>query len=389
MATIGSVTDAGVLVLEDVTCEGNFDAGLSILDDAAVTLERCTLTAVQSPAVALATTIDGDLVEHVPTLTATNVDAVSPSPAWSLAARARLSDCSGQGLALGGLQSHVAGFRAYGTCADQMVAVTGTQQFLTNLVVQGSSTNGIVITDASCTRVTSSQVYMTGAGDVNLSGFAVEVTGANEQPEVMVDRIDICGPGTATVVTYGCNSGEFDCSGDPCADCAPGPECYDPDYASPSPCTDPLCWPPEEDQQPELFSFCTSNSGLWNAECPIKTTRHVELTWRDLTAGAVSNLWRPNTIDLLAEAELHVWTDDYGGAAGDTEVIIYDDTSGLSWTLTCPSTDAAVKATINHDLVPGNGAGGPLGPASQLRAEIVSVTVPVTQVEVSVTLRLP
>lgn len=388
MATIGSVTDAGVLVLEDVTCEGNFDAGLSILDDAAATLDRCTLTAVQSPAIALATTVDGDLVEHVPTLTATNVDAASPSPAWSLAARARLSDCSGQGLALGGLQSHVAGFRAYGACDDQMVYVTGTQQFLSGLRIEGTSTNGIVVADASCTRVTSSQVYMTGE-NVNLSGFAVEVTGSNEQPEVMVDRIDICGPGTTQVLTYGCNSGEFDCAGQPCADCSPGPECDDPDYESPSPCTDPLCWPPEEERLPQLYSYCTSNSGLWNAECPIKTTRHVELTWRDLTAGAVSNLWRPNTIDLLAEAELHVWTDDYGGAVGDTEVIIYDDTSGLSWTLTCPSTDASVKATINHDLVPGNGAGGVLGPASQLRAEIVSVTVPVTQVKVSVTLRLP
>lgn len=385
MASIGSVIGNASLVLEDVTCEGQFDAGLSIADDASARLERADLTATNAPVVSLTTTVDGDLVEHIPTLEAANCDAAGDAPAWSLDGVARLRDCTGQGLSLAGADCNVTGFRAYGVCGDVAVAVTGTRQFLTNVVVDATAVDGIVVTDASCSRVTSSQVIASG-DEANLSGFAVKVLGANEQPEVMVDRIDICGPGVVAVETYGCT----DCAGAPCGDCLPGPECDDPEYESPSPCTDPNCWPPPEDRLPQLFSFCYSSAGLWNVECPIKTTRHVELTWRDLTTGAVSNLWRPNTIDLLAEAELHVWTDDYGGAVGDTEVIIHDDTSGLSWTLTCPSTDASVKALINHDLVPGNGvAGGPLGPASQLRAEIVSVTTPVTQVEVSVTLRLP
>lgn len=385
MATIGEVWGNATLELEDVTCEGQFDTGLAVRDATVARLTRSALTATGSPVVSLVSTLDG-----TPTLEATGCDAAGAAPAWVLDGTARLRDCSGQGLSLDGADSTVTGFRAYGACDDVAVAVTGTRQFLTNVVVDATAVDGIVVDSASCTRVTSSQVHAAGGGDVNLSGFAVQVLGANEQPEVMVDRIDICGPGVVAVETYGCSSGEFDCAGQPCGDCLPGPECDDPEYESPNPCTDPDCWPPPEDRLPQLYSFCYYAAGLWNVECPIKTTRHVELCWRDLTAGAVSNLWRPNTIDLLAEAELHVWTDDYGGAVGDTEVIIHDDTSGLSWTLTCPSTDASVKALINHDLVPGNGvAGGPLGPASQLRAEIVSVTTPVTQVEVSVTLRLP
>lgn len=379
-AALVALTGNTTLTLESVTCSGAFDTGISVTDAATLTMRDCSIVATDDAVL----TFDGDV--DSPTLHAENCVAGSSTPAWDLGGRSEtLRGCSGPGLSVGGNETLVSDHVVNGVCTSYGMRLAGSRNLIVGGRIECSSEVGLWVDDARCSRATSIQIIADGI-DANLSEYAVQVTGTNTEPETMLDGLDICGPGSVAVDTYGCNTGPFDCHGQPCADCAPGPECDDPEYESPSPCTDPLCWPPEEDRLPQLMGFCLANANLWDVQVPIKATRSIVLTFRELVAGAVSSLFTPSPpFDCLVGAELNVWTDDFGGAVGDTEVTLWDDTTGESWTLTCASTDAINRIVPNHELFGEQS----IELTSRMRAEIVSVTTPVTTVEASVTLRLP
>lgn len=376
------------LTLEDCTTDGNYATGIYATDDATVELHRCKIDANEGRAIQAVATVDVDLTTHDPTLVASDTSASSPAPSWELTGRATLKDCSGQGLYLGGIDSIVTGFNATGICDTAGIILAGSRNTIIGGHIAVQAPVGLLAQDALCGRATSIQIL---AGfdnnETNIDGYAVQVTGDNVDPEVRLDAIDICGPGTVFTVTYGCNVEPNDCSGLPCDVCAER-VC---DEDSPlgdgvsSDCWDPNCWPPPELRDQAQFGTCTSNAGLWDVQTSIKTTRAVDLTFRDLTAGAISNIYRPNVYDCLVEAVLNVYTDDYDGALGDTEVRLIDDTTGLDWNIVCPANSASASLLINKDLYPE----GPIFLPSNIRAELVSITTPVTVVEASVTLRLP
>lgn len=380
-SALGVMTDTADLVLQDVTCN-QYTTGITASGTSTLTMDHCVVDSIDD---AMVTTEDA-------VLRATDTVATSSDPAWDIqSVNATLDDCSGQGLLLGGSDNIATGFNASGICAIAGMVLTGERNTILGGRVAVSAPVGILSDDAYCGRIANVEIHAGDGNIVNLSDASVVVSGVNEFPEVLLDGIDMCGPGSYTVETYGCNTeGIYDCAGDPCESC-PDPECYDPEHESDSPCTDPDCWPPPEERLPQLFSYCTNPAAMWDVTTPIKTSRSASLTFRELTAGATSNVWSPNTFDCLVEAVLHVWTDDYGSTVGDTEILLWDDEQSFAWTITCPAADNAASMLLSHDLFPTYAAITPGFLASQIRAELVTVTTPGmgSPLEVGVTLRFP
>lgn len=385
---IGSLSDDADLLLEDVESSGQFLLGIDITDDSVLEMHRCSINSV---AVALVSTssIDVELVVHQPTIRAYDTDAfVTDAPAVQFGGlREVFSAGKVAGMAVAGDSAQVTDVEIAGICDAYGMWLSGTNNFINGVLIQCDAAVGLLV-DANSPCGRASQVKVHGATDFStLTEASVRVAGDNTYPEVQLDGVEVCGPGVSSLVTYSCNVEPNDCSGDPCDSCDPL-QC---DENSPlgdmvtSSCSDPDCWPPEDQRDQAQFSFCTFNAILWDLTAPIKCTRAVPLTFQDQTAGTMSNMWRPLSFDCLVEAELNVWTDDYPGATGNTEVILYNDESGDTVTLTCPSTDALVTELVGWEIYPRT----PFYNQTQIRAEIVSVTTPVTNVWIGVTLRFP
>lgn len=385
---VGLQEGSSALVLEDVTSDSNFQYGIVVSEDATLDMHRC---AIQSTDAAITTnsTIDVELVTHVPRLRAYDSSAFSTAPSVSLNGnREVLSAFKTAGLVVTGTSAHITDIEITGNCDATGINFSGTNNFINGALIQCLAQVGLLVdAESECNRVSQVKVHGSIDNDTLITDASVRVEGNPAYPEVQMDGVEVCGPGVTSIVTYGCNVEPNDCSNDPCDSCADR-VC---DEDSPlgdgvsSQCWDEQCWPPPELRQNDQFSTCTQNATLWDLTAPIKCTRAVPLTFMDLTAGTMSNMWRPLSFDCLVEAELNVWTDDYPGAVGDTEVILYNDESGLSVTLTCPSTDALVTELVGWEIYPRS----PFYNQTQIRAEIVSVTTPVTNVWIGVTLRFP
>ena len=412
---LGSLSGESVLVMEDCTVDPNFLTGLVVEGDSQVFLEHCGL-ASQAQAFVSRPYTDEDENVHYPRVRARHCTATSAAPAWDVEGQGdRLLGCGGTGMRLSGVDGVAHNFDATGVF-DTAAAMElgGTRCSYLGGSIAGVGTNGVWSNDARCGRVFGVSIYASRTNTTNLSGYAVVVTGTNEVPEVLLDRIDVvCGPGQVSSRTYGCNV-DFPpftpCDSCPDCNCAhsiPGP-CEDPCVDTPPsyardpdnchPCSDDpfaamclneACWPEEDgpDWLPQLVGECWSTAAMFSILVPVKTTRAVPLVFRELVAGAISNIYTAGTYDCLAYVELNVWSDNYPDLLGDTEVIIHDDESGEFWTVTCPAADASATMLLSHDLFPLRVGATP----SQLRAELVSVTDgldPDTIVEASVTLHL-
>jgi hypothetical protein len=380
---LGTVDGTGYLLMEDVTCDANFAEGLYVTDAGQVTMRDCSISAV-----GFAVFTEGGT--GTPTLVAENCAAWGTAPSWDLGGIAdRLTGCSGQGLSIEGESAVVTDHVVTGSCGTFGMRLAGSNNTIMGGQIACIANVGLWSDGAVCGRAANLKIIAELGDTTNLDEWAVQVTGANTDPEVMLDGIDICGPGTATVITYGCNSAPYDCAGAPCVDCdfGPGlPECDDPMYVSDSPCTDTACWPAEEDRLPQLFSTCTTPAGMWDVQVPIKTTRAVILSLPELATGGISDIWRPGgTYDCLVAAELNVWTDDPPSDVGATAVDLYDDATSATWALSVGAGGTVDTEWTYHNLV-GFVTGAT---TSQIRGEIVSVTTPLTTVQASVTLRFP
>jgi hypothetical protein len=379
----GTVDSGATVTLEDVTCSGGWDDGLFVEDASTVTMRDCVIEANGSGVVTSA------LGTGVPTIDASDCDVLAQSPSWLLeGAFERLTGCQGQGLSVLGANTTVTGFVCYGICdVGYGVRLGGEQNHIDGGTIACVTEVGLLSEGAVCSRASNLKIIAEHTNDTNCSEWAVQVTGSNTTPEVMLDGIDICGPGETSVLTYGCNQEPNDCAEQPCTACDTM-ECDDSTIEVPhiSTCDDEDCWPPVEDRLPQAFSYCYNPAGLWDVQVPIKTTRHIVLSLRDLTAGAMSNILRCplGILDCLVSAELNVWVDDYDLATGDTEVTLFDDSSAASWTLLCPATDAFDEVLTNYSV-----GASTLALDETFRCEVVSVTVPDVAVQASVTLRFP
>lgn len=369
------------MILEDVYSDSDFAEGLYITDQASVTMRDCEINATGFGVM----TVAG---EGSPTLTATGCTSTAAAPAWDLGGVGeRLADCSGQGLSIEGSSTLVTGHVVTGSCGTFGMRLAGEKNTIIGGEIACVANVGLWSDGAVCSRASGIKILAEQTDTTNLDEWAVQVTGVNTDPEVMLDGIDICGPGTTTVVTYGCNSDPYDCAGDPCTTCGE-PECYDPEYVSDAPCTDEACWPPEEERLPQLYSTCTQNAGLWDVQVPIKTTRSVVLSLPQLEVGGISDIWRPGgTYDCLVAAELNVWTDDPGSDVGATTVDLYDDAipALAPWTISVGAGGTVDTEWTYHEVY----GFTPSYTTSVLRAEVMEVTTPTTTVQASVTLRFP
>jgi hypothetical protein len=382
---LGTMMDDTQMTLEEVTCDSDYVEGILVTDQSQVTMRGCSINATD-----FAVTTGGTA-----TLIATDCSATSLAPAWDLNGYLeRLSGCRGQGLSVAGEYALVADHVVTGVCDDFGMRLAGSNNSIIGGEIACIANVGLWSDGAVCGRASQLKIMAEYTTTTNLDQYAVQVTGVNTEPEVMLDGIDICGPGITTYITYGCNVEPNDCSGDPCDTCEPlacdedspvgdGPP---PEYRA---CTDENCWPPVELREQAMFSTCTGPAGLWDVQVPIKCTRSLVLSLPDLTVGGISDIWRSNpSFDCLVEAELNVWTDDPPSDVGATTVELFDDAPTVPFSVAILSVGAG--GTVDWEWTNYSLAGFEPGlDHNVLRAEVLEVTTPLTTVQASITLRFP
>lgn len=357
--------------------------------------------------------VDLDEQEYRPRVRAydTTYEAASPAVTLQGAENVLRAVTVDGGLDLQSDRDQVDALRVEGHSGEFGLRISGTQQTIASATIATIAEIGVLVDGATCglvrAKVNAASTHNEfGAQITNISVYAVQVNcdESPNDPSMKLD-IDICGRGETTQLTYNCNSEspgftpceiceECICPPIPTDDdpCTVPAAAWNPDDCDPTmPCTDSNCWPEigGPDWLPQLEGTCIAPAGTWNVNCRIEYTRNHTLTFPTLNPGDSSSYYVSGDIDCLVEAEAYVYTDDYDGASGDTEIDLYDDFSGdLLGTMIVPAASpSSGPLHIDLPMFPYTLV-APQGP-QRIRAELVSVTTPVTTVQVSVVLRLP